>query len=166
MKSPCRLCGLSPGRPLSGLIALLGVGSVMLLGRAPAEQVDAELILLVDTSIVVSGQNFDDLLDGYASAFESSAVIAALQAGSQGRIAASVIFFSGAGVQTVGVPWMSISSAATSQAFAAAIRAAANPPSTIFSSFSGGLDFAPQQFGTETGNISNGFESPAKSPSP
>lgn len=154
-------------RPLAirwrALLGRLALTAVLLGALAPekgsAEAVDAELLFLVDTSIVVSAQDFDDLLDGLATAFESSAVIDALQAGNQGRIAATLILFSGAAIQTVGVPWTSISSAVTAQSFATALRAATRPPASFLTAPASALDFATPQFGTETGGVANGFES-------
>lgn len=159
MNRPLKWCGVfCRGTFVRSAMVVIGL-SFALGGTSKAEQVDVELLLLVDTSVVVSQQNFDDLLDGYASAFESSEVIDALQGGTHGSIAASLVLFSGAALQTVAVPWTSISDAVTAQAFATSIRSAARPPASFFSSISSALDFATAQFGTETGNAPNGFES-------
>jgi hypothetical protein len=130
-----------------------------LLGVSHAEQVDSELLLLVDTSIFVSGGNFSDTLESFAQTFESPSMISTLQSGAQGKIAASLAVFSGPGSQAVTVPWMSIADAASAQAFAAAVRASARPFADFTSSFASALGFATPQFGSETGSPGNGFES-------
>ncbi len=131
-------------------------------GSAEATGVDAELVLLVDTSIVVSAADFDALLDGYAQAFESGTIINALQAESPLGIAASLVFFGGPGTEAVGVPWMHITDGTTAGDFASALRSATRPPPSFATSISTGLSFATDQFGSETGNPGNGFESPVQ----
>lgn len=149
------------GRLLGCLVALgLVVGS-LLAGSSRAEQVDSEIVLLVDASVFVSSGNLRDTLESFAQTFESPSMISTMQSGTIGKIAASVVLFSGPGVQAVTVPWMGISDAASAQAFAAAVRASSRPfvNTTLTSSFVGALNFATPHFGSETSGPANGFES-------
>jgi hypothetical protein len=131
------------------------------LDSATAETVDSELLLLVDASR--SGLNdseFSTVMEGYANSLTSSQVLDAIQRGAVGKIAVSMVFY-GNSVQTVGIPWMTISSLADAQVFAAAARAAQRPTSAT-SSIIGGLAMATQTFGTETGAPDNGYTSAAQ----
>lgn len=148
-----RGCGV-PGR---SLLFAIGLASC-LSNEGGAALVDAELVLLVDTSIVVQTQDFNQLMDGYAQAFLSSAVLDAIQTGNHG-IAVSLVFFGGPGTESVGVPWMHITDGTSASGFADAIRNAARPAFNVSSNIADGLNFATDQFGTETGNPANGFES-------
>ena len=129
------------------------------LGTSRAEQVDSELLLLVDTSIFVSPQNFNDTLESFAQSFESPDMVSTLQSGPEGGIAASLALFSGPGSQAVTVPWMSINDASSAQAFADAVRSSARPFTDFTTSFVEAFGFATDQFGSETGAPGNGFES-------
>ncbi len=127
-------------------------------GTGEALIVDAELVLLVDNSVVVDATDFGELLEGYAQAFESGAIIDSLQTGVDG-IAASLILFGDVGTEVVAVPWMHITDSGTAGDFADAIRGVTQPAGGFFSSIATGLEFATEQFGSETGNSGNGFES-------
>lgn len=136
--------------------------SALLAGASPsarAVEVDAELLLLVDVTWSVSFSEFDTMMEEYAQAFESGAVLDSLQTGEHGSIAASVVFYSSRNRQSVGVGWMEISDEASAQDFADALRAAVVPFGAFRASVSNALDFAVPYFGDETGGTGNGFES-------
>ena len=83
--------------------------------------VDVELVLAVDVSGSISDAEFASQRAGYVQAFQSVAVKSAIAGGPLGRIAATVVYWSGAGDQVQVVPWSLIDSAAAADAFATAI---------------------------------------------
>ncbi len=138
-------------------LAIAGIG---LHGQAYALAVDSELILLVDVS--QSGLNksdFDSVLSGYASALSSSQVLNSIQSGTHGRIAVSLMLYGNSTSQQVGIPWMSIGSAAEAAQFATLAGNVNKPNSAGFPSTGAAIAAAAASFGTETGGSSNGFES-------
>jgi hypothetical protein len=158
-----------PGRRLrltrSFLGALsMGAAVLALSQQAIAESVDSELLLMVDsTQRGLNNRDFDELMDSYADAFSSSAVMNSIQSGSYGRIAVSLVFFGNASTQVVGIPWMSIGSAAEAQTFALLLRAINRPASPGTIQVNDALLAAIPLFGAETGGAaSNGFESAAQ----
>ena len=148
-----RLCGAALWRPLVVTGCLLAMGGVL-----RAERVDAELVLLVDTSNAVNRGDFTDMMDGFASAFESSDVINAIQTGDHG-LAVTLMFFSNSSTQVVGVPWMKLEDGDDARDFAGRIRSATRPRSTNASELGPAMDYARQLIGSETGFAGNGFES-------
>ncbi len=126
---------------------------------ASAEVVDTELLLLVDVgSGGLKKGEFASLMDNYANSFSSSQVLDSIQSGARGQIAISLIYFGGNQTQAVGIPWMTIGSAAEGLAFADALRALVEPASGSFS-YSDALALGTRSFGSETGNVANGYES-------
>ncbi|MBK1790810.1 DUF1194 domain-containing protein [Persicirhabdus sediminis] len=123
-----------------------------------AVDVDTELLLLVDVSGSVDSSEYDLMMQGYADAFDSASVLSAIQSGAQGAIAVSLVFWSGATQQQVGVDWMLIDDAASAAAFSDAIEASTRPfnGSTAIGS---ALQYGATAFGTETGQADNGFTS-------
>ena len=122
--------------------------------------VDVELALLVDSSASISDTEFDLQRSGYADAFRSAAVKNAIldsTNGGLGRIAASLIYWSGVQQQAIGVDWTLIDSGAASDAFADAIFASGRPrPFDGNTSPGGAIDFAAPLFN------SNGFAAPLR----
>jgi len=157
-----------PGRRLClkrSMLGALSLGAAVLVWpqQARAVSVDSELLLLVDsTQRGLNNNSFDSLMDSYADAFSSSAVMNSIQSGAYGRIAVSLMFFGNAGTQTVGIPWMSIGSAAEAQTFANILRAINRPQSPGSIQVDSALLAAIPRFGTETGGTGNGFESTAQ----
>jgi hypothetical protein len=92
---------------------------------APAVPVDLELVLATDVSGSVDGTDFALQRAGFAAAFRSAAVIDAIENGAIGAIAVTLIDF--ASDQAVAVDWTLITDAASADAFADAIEAAARP---------------------------------------
>ena len=151
--------GLRLKRSLLGALAM-GAALVASSQQALAESVDSELLLLVDsTQRGLNNGDFDAMLDSYADAFSSTAVLNSIQSGAYGRIAVSLMFFGNSGTQTVGIPWMSIGSAAEAETFALLLRAVNRPASPGVIEVDTALLAAIPIFGTETGAASNGFES-------
>jgi hypothetical protein len=126
------------------LLALVVAVAAAVPAQLHAQQaVDAALTLLVDVSGSIDGNEFNLQRSGYAAAFQSAAVQNAIANGSLGRIAVSFIYWSGATQQQVAVPWTVVSDAASANAFAAAVGAAARP-------FSGSTGIgAALQFGAD-----------------
>jgi hypothetical protein len=154
-----------PGRRLRltrSFLGALALGAAWVASgpQALAESVDSELLLLVDsTQRGLNNRDFDAMLDSYADAFSSSTVMNAIQSGAYGRVAVSLMFFGNAGTQTVGIPWMSIGSAAEAETFALLLRAVNRPDSPGSIEIGNALVAAVPFFGTETGAAGNGFES-------
>jgi hypothetical protein len=95
--------------------------------QANAVPVALELQLLVDVSGSVDTSEFNLQKQGYVSAFQSAAVQAAIAATAGGAIAVQLIYWSSAAEQAVAVGWTLINSAASANAFAAAIAATTRP---------------------------------------
>ncbi len=142
---------------------LLGIAAAGLPTRAAAENVDTELLLLVDvTPRGLNASEFDQVMEGYASAFTSSQVIDSIQSGAYGQIAVSLMFYGNASTQIVGIPWMMIGNATEAATFAALARALNQPAVGGTPAIGPALTVATLSFGTETGGAGNGFESSAQ----
>ena len=130
------------------------------LAHAQAENVDSELVLLVDiTRPGLSQPEFDQLMDGYATAFTSTEIMDSIQSGAYGRIAVSMMFFGNTSTQTVGIPWMTIANFTQAQQFADLVRNVGSQSAAGNSDVAAALTAATLSFGTETGGVANGFES-------
>ncbi len=131
--------------------------------RSEAVAVDREVLLLVDVSKSVTSTDFSNMMSAYADSFASSDVIASLQSGEVGSIAASLVFYGDKDKEknhAVGLEWMLISSETEALAFSDMLRTVEIPfKQKKKTSIAGGLDFAVPLFGTETGEAGNGFES-------
>lgn len=138
----------------------LGIAAIGWLSPAQAESVDSEIVLLVDiVRPELSNAGFRSLLTGYANAFTSSEILDSIQAGYHGRIAISMMLYGGSTTQIVGIPWMTIGSAADAQTFAALVLDVRRPNTFAFSNPATALTAATRSFGTETGYAGNGYES-------
>ncbi|MBI3453135.1 MAG: DUF1194 domain-containing protein [Rhodospirillales bacterium] len=115
-------------------------------GAAVAETVDLELVLAVDVSRSIDDEEFTLQRQGYARAFAHPAVIRAIQANPQRKIAVIFIEWSGYDFQKVVVPWTTISDGESGALFGEAIL---RQPRSFhgWTSISGAIDFAIQQFG-------------------
>lgn len=122
-------------------------------------KVDTELLLLVDVSGSVSNSEFDFMLGAYGRAMSSSAVLDAIQSGYLGKIATSVVFWSSAKRQAVGVGWMEVSDLASARSFSSRIQSAARPWSGGQTAIGSAIAYGTTLFGTETGAPENGFSS-------
>ena len=135
-------------RRLTLLLALLMIGFVRLGPQAGADPlpVDLELVLAVDVSRSIDDDEYALQKQGYAQAFVNPAVLHAIKESSQGRIAVTLVEWSGADFQKVVVPWMQISDAASGQQFADALLKA---PRSFWgwTSISGAIDASVPLFG-------------------
>ncbi|WP_286270305.1 DUF1194 domain-containing protein [Thalassotalea hakodatensis] len=80
--------------------------------------VDLELQLLADVSGSVDSGEYALQLQGYEQAFRSASVHAAIEAGTEGKIAVQYLEWSGSSSQSVQVDWTLIDTAADAIAFA------------------------------------------------
>jgi len=118
-----------------------------LIAPAPAQNqalptTDILLVLAVDTSGSVNQTRFELQRRGYADAFRSQQVLNAIQGGSTGSIAVTMVQWTGPAMQALAVPWMLVKDAASANALADAIEAA---PRQLFgggTSISGAIDHA------------------------
>ena len=102
--------------PIAAVLALCS--------SAPAaqQQVDVKLVLAVDVSPSIDNQEYEVERDGTAAAFADPDVIRAIQNGSLGRIAVSMIHFSSQQFNRVVVDWTIVSDRASALAIAQSIR--------------------------------------------
>ena len=154
----------SSSRGLSSRIRILavslGIAMAGLYSQVDAAAVDSELVLLVDiTQQGLNKHEFEDVMNGYAAAMTSSQVLDSIGSGATGKIAVALVFYGNSLSHVVGIPWMMVSNAAEAQQFADLARNLSRPVSTTSPSIDTAIDFAKNQFGSETGGGGNGFES-------
>lgn len=155
--------GLLPQLPPVLAMLSLGIASFGWVGQASAEAVDSELVLLVDvTQPGLNKNDFGSLMASYASTFTSTQVMNSIQSGTFGRIAVSLMFYGNSSVQQVGIPWMSIGNATEASTFASLLTTVQKPSSNGAVDIGSALTAAALSFGTETGGLSNSFESNAQ----
>lgn len=132
------------------LIAMLmGMVFGLMPAASRAVPVGLELVLMADVSGSLDATDFNLQRDGYVTAFQSAAVQNAILGSTLGSIAVTLVYWSTAPVQSV--PWTLINSAASANAFAAAI-AAAPRPSSGSTNMIGAMNFSAPLFNN------NGFE--------
>ena len=95
--------------------------------QAQAVPVDLELQLLVDISGSVNNTEFNLQRNGYINAFNSAPVQTVIGNGSIGSIAVQLIYWAGAGSQSVAVDWMEINDLASAGTFGTTLLAAGRP---------------------------------------
>ncbi|NQV99140.1 MAG: DUF1194 domain-containing protein [Rhodospirillales bacterium] len=109
-------------------------------GAARAETVDLALVFAVDVSGSVDDEEALLQRDGYIRALTDPRVIAAIQHGKQGRIAATYFEWAGFHYQNTLVDWQVISDVNSAGEFARRI-AAAPRIEEMYTSISGAIDF-------------------------
>ena len=112
LKASVQLCG--------SVAALLGLCS-----SAPAaqqQQVDLKLVLAVDVSGSIDNEEFQIEREGTAEAFADPEVLKAIQGGSLGRIAVTMLDFSSPQFDKVVIDWTVIKDRASALAFAGTVR--------------------------------------------
>lgn len=102
-------------------VLLLGFGWLTRAASADPIPVDVQLVLAVDVSRSIDDEEYALQKDGYAKAFINPSVLKAIQENGQGRIAVTLVEWSGAEFQKVVVPWMLVSDQASGQLFSDAI---------------------------------------------
>jgi hypothetical protein len=114
-------------------------------GSAAARSVDVALVLAVDVSGSVSGERFELQRRGYAKAFVSPEVLAAIAAGQNHAILVTLVEWSGAEHQQQIIGWTLIDGPAAAAAFGSAL-AEAPRAFADWTSISGALDYATALF--------------------
>ena len=134
------------------LVAFAAAGMLALgAPSAFAVPVGLELQLLLDVSGSVSATEYNLQKQGYVQAFQSATVQSAIASSVGGGIAVSLVQWSGTAEQQASVGFTLVNSAASANAFAAAINAITRPFSGQTAPGSA-IDFAVPRFN------SNGFE--------
>src|SRR3954454_9051086 len=95
-------------RSLRLALALAALALVPLKTAGAAEAVDLLLVLAADVSRSVDGPKFQLQREGYAAALSDPRVLQAIKSGRTGRIAVSLVEWSGMASQKVVVDWMLI----------------------------------------------------------
>ncbi len=128
---------LPPGSKLAVAIGCISVGALLLtigIGRAeaqfqnkfrnqPATQVDLELILAVDVSGSMDGEEQRFQRAGYLAAIPHPDVVRAIRSGPNQRIAMTYVEWAGDGRQAITVPWRIVSDEPSAKAFVAQLAA-------------------------------------------
>ncbi len=85
--------------------------------------VDVELVLAIDSSSSIAGEEFELQINGYAQAFRDPTVISVISALQPNGIAVTLVQWSASFQQFQSVPWHHVHDAASAETFAAAIEA-------------------------------------------
>lgn len=125
--------------------AFLAFSSLGIRQADAAVPVDVALVLAVDASGSIDGEEYQIQHDGYAQAFTSPAVVQAIQAGELHTIAVTYVEWSGMGHQRQLVGWTLIKDAASAKAFADKVKAAPRVFSD-WTSISDAIDFSTALF--------------------
>jgi hypothetical protein len=138
-------------RPISRRLMLLGTGlaapalATTRSARASTE-VDVELILAVDVSRSVDTEEMEMQMRGYAAAFRDPRLAEGIAGGPLGAIAVMLFAWSDWNIQHTLVPWMRLDGPASCEGFARALDGASRE-TYLYTSISGAIDHAAQQFG-------------------
>ena len=109
-----------------------------------AEEVDLLLVLSSDVSRSIDAPKFKLQRDGYAAAIVNPRVLQAIRSGALGKIAVSLVEWSGVGAQKIVIDWTIIRDEATAKDFSAQVISAPRAFADR-TSISGGIDFAMAQ---------------------
>jgi hypothetical protein len=109
-----------------------------------AEEVDLLLVLSSDVSRSIDAPKFKLQRDGYAAAIVNPRVIEAIRSGALGKIAVSLVEWSGVGAQKIVIDWTIIRDEATAKDFSAQVIEAPRAFADR-TAISGGIDFAMAQ---------------------
>jgi hypothetical protein len=107
---------------------------------AAADTVDLRLVLAVDASGSVNETRFELQKQGYAAAFRHPRVLEAIRSGEHGKIAVTMVQWTGPALQVQVVPWHVIANHRDAEAFAAAVEGAARRLFSGGTSISGAID--------------------------
>ena len=128
---------------MAAILAAVLVLASTLVARA-AEEVDLLLVLSSDVSRSIDAPKFKLQRDGYAAAIADPRVVQAIRSGALGKIAVSLVEWSGVGAQKIVIDWTIISDEATAKDFSAQIVEAPRAFADR-TAISGGIDFAMAQ---------------------
>ena len=124
------------------------LSAVMMLAAATtaraAEEVDLLLVLSSDVSRSIDAPKFKLQRDGYAAAIVNPRVVQAIESGALGKIAVSMVEWSGIGAQKIVIDWTVVRDEATAKDFSAQVLEAPRAFADR-TSISGGIDFAMMQ---------------------
>ncbi|MEM8686186.1 MAG: DUF1194 domain-containing protein [Pseudomonadota bacterium] len=101
---------------------LIGIGVLVGAPLQAQTPVALELVLAVDTSTSVDGEEFALQQQGFADAFRHRDVIGAIERAGQGGVAVTLVHWSGEGQQTTSVGWTIVKDAQSARALAARIE--------------------------------------------
>ena len=125
---------------LACLLAATAAGPPVRAADAPVE-VDVALVLAVDVSLSMTGDEQAVQREGYVEAFRNPAVHQAIRQGMVGRIAVTYVEWAGVGNQRVVVPWTLIAGAEEAAGFAE--RLSQSPPRrSTWTSIASAIDFS------------------------
>ena len=112
-------------------------------GTAPgrADTVDLRLVLALDASGSVSETRFELQRQGYAAAFRQRKVLEAIRSGQHGKIAVTMVQWTGPALQVQVIPWHVIGNDGEIEAFAGAIEVASRRLFSGGTSISGAIDY-------------------------
>ncbi len=120
-------------------------GSVALAGLPPARAsaaVDLQLVLAVDSSSSVDGDEFATQMEGFAAAFRDPQVREAVQMGAEQAVAVALFEWASPHDQAISLPWTRLAAPESFEAFATALE---NAPRRVIgggTSISGALLYA------------------------
>jgi hypothetical protein len=112
------------------------------------KRVDVKLILAVDVSGSIDAEEYQMQHEGYAGAFDSTAVLEAIQSGENQAIAVTFVEWSGFGHQKQMVGWTLIKDEESAKAFASAIKRVPRAFSD-WTSISDAIDFSVALMGDD-----------------
>lgn len=136
---------MGAGMRLATCLALLCVGVVSSGAQGGELPVDVELVLAVDVSSSVGGDEQFLQRQGYVTAFQSPEVIAAIRSGPFGRIAVAYVEWGDAKSQSLVLPWTLVDDRLG--AMSVAYRLAQEPVGRSFgTSIAGALVYAASLF--------------------
>ncbi len=125
---------------LACLLAATAVGPPARAGDSAIE-VDVALVLAVDVSLSMTGDEQAVQREGYVEAFRNPAIHQAIRQGMVGRIAVTYVEWAGVGSQRVVVPWTLIAGPEDAAGFAE--RLVQSPPRrSTWTSIASAIDFS------------------------
>jgi hypothetical protein len=108
---------------------------------AKAEAVDLRLVLAVDASGSVNQERFEIQKSGYEAAFRNIRVLRAIQSGAHGKIAVTMVHWTGPALQVQVMPWWVIRDEASMANYAEQIAASQRRLFSGGTSISGAIDY-------------------------
>ena len=142
----------APSRPplshagTSMAVALALLACQMLPARAQTP-VDLELVLAIDASSSIVGEEFELQINGYAQAFRDPTVVAAIEALRPNGIAVTLVQWSASFQQFQSVGWRHVRDRASADAFAAAIEAKSRKFVGFGTAIGSAIDYSVGLFG-------------------